>query len=139
MLHAKRMVLVPEQFLDNFWQKEDSSWKRPTEQKAKSLLNRELKADLNDPVVSDDIKAKQHQQHLNRFLHTARQLPNVTSEDLKTPAVQDLIDFKTPAIQDLLDVEVEKKKKKKSKKKVVFTIRRSKRKPKKIDWEEWGL
>jgi len=81
-------------FLEHIHRKEDSSWKWPTEQKAKSLLNRELKADLDDSSIPDDIKAKEHQQHLNRFLHTARQLP-VTESDR-------LIDFKTPLVDDLL-------------------------------------
>ena len=55
MQFGKRMVLVDEKFLENLWRKEDSSWKRPTEQKAKSLLNRVLKSDLDDPVTPDDI------------------------------------------------------------------------------------
>ena len=69
------MVLVDEKFLEHMWRKEDSAWKRPTEQKVKSLLNRELKTDLDNSNIPDDIKVKQHQQHLNRFLHTKRQLP----------------------------------------------------------------
>ena len=127
MQHAKRMVLVDEKFLEHFWRKEDSSWKRPTEQKAKSQLNRELKSDLDDPTIPNDVKAKQHQQHLNRFLHTTRQLP-------VAEASQDLIDLKT--VDDLLGLEPAKKKAKKAKKKVL-AVRRSKRKPKKVVWEEW--
>jgi hypothetical protein len=126
MQHAKRMVLVDEKFLENFWRKDDSSWKRPTEQKAKSLLNHELKSDLDNPSIPDDVKAKQHQQHLNRFLHTSRQLP-------ASEPTQDLIDLKT--VDDLLDLEIPKKKVKKAKKEVT-TARRSKRKPKiNFKWE----
>jgi hypothetical protein len=118
MQHAKRMVLVDEKFLENIWRKEDSSWKRPTDQKAKSLLNRELKSDLDNPVIPDDVKAKQHQQHLNRFLHTSRQLP-------VPETTHDLIDLKT-----VDDLEIPKKKVKPT------PERRSKRKPKnKIKWE----
>jgi len=97
------MVLVDEKLLEHFYRKEDSSWKRPTEQKAKSLLNRELKADLDDPSIPDDIKAKQYQQHLNRCLHTARQLTVTESETL--------IDFKTPSVDDLIGLETKAPKK----------------------------
>jgi len=48
MNHAKRMVLVDEKFLDNLYHKEKSSWRRTTDQKAKSLLNRDLQTDLDD-------------------------------------------------------------------------------------------
>jgi hypothetical protein len=131
MQHAKRMVLVDEKFLEHFWRKEDSSWKRPTEQKAKSHLNRELKSDLDDPNIPDDIKAKQHQQHLNRFLHTTRQLPAVEPETL--------IDLKSPSIDDLLGLKADsiKKKEKKAVKKAVFPVRKSTRKVKKIKWDAW--
>jgi len=119
------MVLVDERFLDNIWRKENTSWKRTSDDKAKSLLNRELKSNLDGTDIPDDIKAKQHQQHLNRFLHTARELPVV-----ETPK-EDLIDFKT--VDQLLELEPQKKKPKK-KKTVTLTVRKSKRKPKKINW-----
>jgi hypothetical protein len=145
MQHTKRMVLVDEKFLEHFYRKEDSSWKRPSDQKAKSLLNRELKTDLDDPSVPDDIKVKQHQQHLNRFLHTTKQLP------VPEPS-QDLIDLKT--VDDLLDLEPIKKKVKKDdgasglesvkkkikkeSKKASFPTRHSNRKSKKyFKWESF--
>jgi hypothetical protein len=125
MQHAKRMILVDEKFLDHLYKKEDSSWKRSSDHKAKSLLNRELKSDLDQPTVPGDIKAKQHQQHLNRFLHTSKQLP-----------AQNLIDLNT--VDDLLDLEPNKKKAKKEIKKASFPVRQSKRKSKKpIKWESW--
>jgi len=130
------MVLVDEKFLEHLWRKEDSSWKRPTEQKAKSLLNRELKSDLDDPSIPDDIKAKHHQQHLNRFLHTTRQLPVAEPGpliDLKTPAIDDLLDVKTKPVV------VETKQKIEKIKKAVSPVRKSLRKPKrrKIAWDTW--
>lgn len=130
------MVLVDEKFLEHFYRKADSSWRRPTEQKAKSLLNRELKSDLDDLSIPDDIKAKQHQQHLNRFLHTSRQLPVAEPEaliDLKTPSVDTLLDLKTN-----VDIEVPEKKKIKKVKKKVLAQRKSLRKPAKIKWEMWA-
>jgi hypothetical protein len=133
MQHAKRMVLVDEKFLENIWRKESSSWKKPTEQKAKFLLNNELKSDLDDPAIPDDVKAKHHQQHLNRFLHTTRQLP-VTSQDLITfePEVDNLLN-----LDDITKIDDLKVKPKKVKRKASVPIRRSKRKPKKVEWEEW--
>jgi len=127
MQNAKRMVLVDETFLEHLYQKEDSSWKRPTEQKAKSLLNRELKSDLDDPSIPDDIKAKQHQQHLNRCLHKTRKLP------VAEPEV--LIDFQTPSVDDLFGLSLPIKKAKKEKTKVL-AVRKSKRLAK-IKWDPW--
>jgi len=144
MQHAKRMVLVDEKFLEHMWRKEDSSWKRPTEQKVKSLLNRELKSDLDDTNIPDDLKVKQHQQHLNRFLQTKRQLPESNKDliDFEAPeSTKDLINFEPvknliePTVGDLLGSYSEPIKSKK--KKTSASIRRSKRKPKKIVWEEW--
>ena len=138
------MVLVDEKFLEHMWRKEDSSWKRPTEQKVKSLLNRELKTDLDDSAIPDDIKVKQHQQHLNRFLHTKRQLPEDVINFETPESKKDLINFEPtktviePSVDDLLDSYLEPiKSKRVGKRKASVSIRRSKRKPKKIVWEEW--
>jgi len=92
-----------------------------------SLLNRELKSNLDDPSIFDDIKVKQHRQHLNRFLHTTRKLP------VAEPEV--LIDFQTPSVDDLfgLSLLVNKEKKEKTK---VLAVRKSKRLPK-IKWDPW--
>jgi len=136
MLHSKRMVLVDEKFLEHVLRKQDSSWKRPVEQKVKSQLNRELKADLDDSSISDDIKVKQHQQHLSRFLHTNRQLPE-SSKEVPTEDFEEV----HPAVNDLLDLQAKQSQKKKRKKAPSVAIRHSKRtnkrKPKKIIWEEW--
>ena len=131
MQHAKRMVLVDERFLENIWRKENSSWKRPTDQKAKASLHHSLQTDLDEASLPDDIKAKTHQQHLNRLLHTSRQLPVVQ---------QDLISLE-PKVDDLLKLDVPEVKPADVKKKTDETPRRSKRrrqKPQKIDWETWN-
>ena len=112
------MVLVDERFLDNIYRKEP--WKQTSDDRAKSLLNHELKSDLDDSDIPDDIKAKQHQIHLNRFLHTSRQLPIVEA------AKEDLV------VDHPVEPEPEKKK---PKKKIKITIRKSKRKVKNIKWE----
>jgi hypothetical protein len=133
MQHAKRMVLVDERFLGDIWRKENASWKRPTDQKAKSSLHHSLQTVLDDSSLPDDIKAKSHQQHLNRFLHTSRQLP-VVQHDLISlePQVDDLLKLEFPEVKPAEVKEV--------KKKIVKPPRRSKRdrrKSAKLDWEEW--
>jgi hypothetical protein len=128
MQHAKRMVLVDEKFLDNFWMKEQSTWKRSSDHKAKSRLNHELQSDLDDPSIPNDIKAKQYQQHLNRFLYTARQLPAAAESEA-------IIEAPTKTVDELLDLVPIKKIKKA--KKIVLATRRSKRKAKKVKWEAW--
>jgi hypothetical protein len=81
--------------------------------------------------VPDDIKAKSHQQHLNRFLHTTRQLPVVQ---------QDLISLE-PKVNDLLKLDVELPEIKPLDTKKNVEVRRSKRgrrKSQKLDWEKWS-
>jgi len=139
MQHAKRMVLVDERFLENIWRKENLSWKRPSDQKAKTSLHQSLQTDLDNTSMPDDIKAKSHQQHLNRFLHTTRQLP-VVQQDLISlePKVNDLLklDVELPEIKP---VDVKKSTKKNAE--VMHSPRRSKRgrrKSQKLDWETWN-
>ena len=131
MQHAKRMVLVDERFLENIWRKENLSWKRSSDQKAKTSLHRSLQSDLDNTSMPDDIKAKSHQQHLNRFLHTTRQLPVVQ---------QDLISLE-PKVNDLLKLDVELPEIKPLDTKKNVEVRRSKRgrrKSQKLDWETWN-
>jgi hypothetical protein len=53
---AKRMVLVDERVLDSLQRKQDSSWRKSTDQVAKSKLNREMKNDLVDGDIPEDVK-----------------------------------------------------------------------------------
>ena len=87
-------------FLENIWRKENSPWKRTTDQTAKSSLRRSLQTVLDDSSLPDDIKAKLHQQSLNRFLHTTRQLP-VVQHDLISlePKVDDLLKLDLPEVK----------------------------------------
>ena len=134
---AKRMVLVDEKMLEykpmlqHYREKQDLSWKRPTEQSVKSSLSKGMKSTLTDPIIPDDLKAKQHRQNLSRFLQTKRKLieepqPIVEAEE------EPLIDLR-PTVDELLDsVKTKKKKKRKSE--------RVKKKPERyadIDWETW--
>jgi hypothetical protein len=154
MEHAKRMVLVDEKMLDGrLWQKpmehmlekitnkQDLHWKRPTEHSAKSLLSKQMKSVLNLDSVSDDVRAKQYQQSLNRFLHTDKKLP-----DRQQQQQQPLIDFatggtSTSTVDDLLDLKLkpEKKPKKARVSAVLSPMRKSKRlkKKTKFQWEDY--
>jgi hypothetical protein len=76
---GKRMVLVDEQWLEDVYRKQDSNWKRPTGQKVKSKLNRQMKKNLEENNVPDDGKVKLHNQSLARFLHTRRKIPEDTA------------------------------------------------------------
>jgi len=117
------MVLVDERLLDNLWKKQDLAWKRPVDYKLKTTLNSKLKTNLDDGSIPNDIKVKEYQNNLNRFLHTSHKQfeePASIIEELKP----------VPA----LDI----KKKKKPKKTPVLAIsprrKRIVKKPKKYDW-----
>lgn len=128
--------------LQHFQSKQDLSWKRPVEQLVKSSISKQMKSTLDEPVIPDDIKAKNYRQSLNRFLQSKRKLteepiaPNVgelldiTVEE-KKPTEEPLI----PTVGELLDIKPKKKKKKKKR-----TSERIKKKPERyadIDWEKW--
>lgn len=129
------MVLVDEKMLEykpmlqHYRDKQDLSWKRPTEQSVKSSLSKGMKSTLNDPIIPDDVKAKQHRQNLTRFLQTKRKL---IEEPQPVIAEEPLIDLR-PTVDELLDSKKKKKKKRKSE--------RVKKKPQRyadIDWETWN-
>jgi hypothetical protein len=120
MENAKRMVLVDEKMLDNMLRKQDMSWKRPTDQTIKHALSKQMRHELHDEMMPDDLKAKHYQQILSRFLNTKRTLPD---ESPITP----------------LPELIEEKKKKKTKS-VPVPTRHSKRTvktPKKFNWDQW--
>jgi hypothetical protein len=71
------MVLADKRVLDSQLQRKylDSSWRKPTDQVAKSKLNREMKNDLIDGDIPEDVKIKKYNQDLSKFLHTKRKIP----------------------------------------------------------------
>jgi len=75
MQHAKKMVIVDERLHDELW-------KRPIIDASKSYLSNKLQADLTSNDISDDLKAKQYQQTLNRFLNQKQQLPTPPEKPL---------------------------------------------------------
>jgi hypothetical protein len=79
---AKKMVLVDQRWLDYLIRrKEDSNWKRPIDHTAKSNLHRQMKSDLAADETADDLKVKQYNQNLTRFLHTKREQPQPIAEE----------------------------------------------------------
>jgi hypothetical protein len=138
MENAKRMVLIDEKIVDNMFRKRDTLWKRPTEQSAKHSLSKEMRLELEDISIPEDVKAKHYQQTLSRFLNTKRKLADEPLIDLNPSPT---------AIDDLLELNfaTAKKKKKKHKKKSITktqidSTRHSKRlikPPKKFAWEVW--
>lgn len=146
MQNARRMVLVDERLLDSnpilqhFQNKQDQSWKQPTEESVKTTISKGLKATLDDSTVPDDVKAKRYSHDLNRFLQTKRKLPDAPLVDV-TPTVDELLDLKTETPSP---EKPKKKKKKKIRKSVKLqkerTGSRAKKKPQRyadIDWERW--
>jgi len=106
--------------------KQDTTWKRAPDYKAKTKLNSKLKNNLDDDSISDDIKVKQYQNNLNRFLHTSRKQSEPPASFIEEPKPN--------------PVPVHDAKKKKHKKTPILAISlRSKRmgkKPRKYDWLE---
>jgi hypothetical protein len=91
------MVLIDEKLLDNLWRKQDTSWKRPVDYKAKTILNSQLKTDLDEYSIPNDVKVKQYQKHLNRFLHTSRK-QTVTPVAVVEPPEPEAVQRKTPKL-----------------------------------------
>jgi hypothetical protein len=70
------MVLVDETMLDNMLLKQDVSWKRPTDHTIKHVLRKQMRQELQDSILPDDLKAKHYQQSLSGFLNTKQTLPD---------------------------------------------------------------
>jgi hypothetical protein len=139
---TKRMVLVDERFLDHLYRKQDSNWRKPTDQVAKSKLNRQMKGDLDDYSHPDDLKVKKYNQDLVKFLNTKRKIVEETSSP--DESAKDKTTETSHSQTDLVDVAVEKIKRKKRKVSVPIPlirahINRPKRvriTPKKFAWDE---
>jgi hypothetical protein len=137
MQKAKRMVLVDERLLDHYQNKQDKSWKQPTEVSVKTSISKKLKATLDDPEVPDDVKAKRYSHDLNRFLQTKSKVPSVTIEDLldlkEEPTIDELLDLKEPQKEETSPPSSKKSRKKRESSRI-------KKKPQRyaqIDWERW--
>jgi hypothetical protein len=140
MQKAKRMVLVDERFLDSnpmlqhFQNKQDQSWKQPTEDSVKTSISKKLKATLDNPDVPDDVKAKRYSHDLNRFLQTKSKVPALTIEDLLDLKEEDeLLDLKEPVQKEETPSH-----KKPHKKRASSRIKKKPQRYADIDWERWG-
>ena len=69
---AKRMVLIDERVYNDVIQ----PWKRPPIDTLKSHLHNKLQTQL-DENVPDDVKAKQYQASLTRFLNIKQKIPDI--------------------------------------------------------------
>jgi hypothetical protein len=143
MENTKRMVLVDEKMLDvtsALQAKQDMSWNKPSDQTVKSNINKQMKSTLHDQSITEDVKAKQYRQQLNRFLQTKRKLPTVTEfrTKRKLPTANDSLDVKRPK-RDSASLTL-----KPGKQKSVVVLKRVskriKKKPQRyadIEWENW--
>ena len=138
---TKRMVLVDERFLDHLYRKQDSNWRKPTDQVSKSKLNRQMKGDLDDYSDPDDLKVKKYNQDLVKFLNTKRKIVEESSSPVESE--KDKTTETSHSQTDLVGV-AEKIKRKKRKASVAVPlirahISRPKRvriTPKKFAWDE---
>jgi hypothetical protein len=81
---AKRMILVDEREYNDLW-------KRSPIDTTKSHLSTKLQSQLTSSDVSDDVKAKQYQNTLSRFLNLKQRIP-----DLQPTALNGLIEEAAP-------------------------------------------
>jgi ATP-dependent protease HslVU (ClpYQ) ATPase subunit len=126
MEHAKRMVLIDERLVDRLYGKHESTWRKPTEQNAKSKLVREMKGHLDEQEISDDIKVKNYNQDLLRFLNIKRKLPD-NNEKVNLFTVKETVEPAKPRTKVRKAAEPLYKSRPK----------RIKKAPKKLDWTEW--
>jgi hypothetical protein len=128
--------------MQHFQNKQDQSWKQPTEDSVKTSINKTLKATLDNPDVPDDVKAKRYSHDHNRFLQTKSKVPALTIEDLldlkEEPTVHELLDLKEPVRKEETPSPSHKKSRKKSKKRASSRIKKKPQRYADIDWERWG-
>jgi hypothetical protein len=95
MDHAKSMVLVDEEILDNLWHKQDTMWKQPINHSTKHGLSKEMRLELGDVSIPEVVNAKHYQQFLSRFLNTKQKLMDELLIDWNPSpsAINDMIDL----------------------------------------------
>ena len=100
------MVLV-----DEAWLTGKEPWQKPLDIKTKSGLDQQMKSELGNDMISDDVKVTQYSHDLARFLNTRNKLA-------------DNIDQPTPQLL-------------RGSPKVESPKRRRQRAPKKFEWVDW--
>lgn len=126
---AKKMVLVDERFLEHLYRKQDSNWRKPADQIAKSKLNRQMKIDLDDSP--DDLAVKKYNQDLVKFLNTKRKIIEAANLDAESTK-----DKQTETSHSDIKSAV-KRKKKVSVPLITSRPKRVRKIPKKFAWDEW--
>ena len=157
MQNAKRMVLVDEKFLEEFYRKENHKWKRPIDIRVKSTLDRQMKSKLDDDVIADDVKVKLYNRDLSRYLNTRKKLPDefpVNEQLKKEQYIEEVKQQKEEEKQQQQKEEVKQQKEevletddvkktdtpKRKRKLSAFPSWRRERTvkiPKKLSWENW--
>lgn len=83
------MVLVDERILEHLYHKQDSNWKKSTDRVAKFKLPRQLKTDLNQNDIADDVKVETYNQDLTRLLNATTSI--VAEKDITAPVEENKI------------------------------------------------
>lgn len=82
MKSTKKMYLLDEMEYDRLVRplaiRNELSWKRPLETRAKNEEHRTMRSILDDESLPDDIKSKSYNQSLSRFLNTKSKIEDVT-------------------------------------------------------------
>jgi len=88
--------------------KNELSWKRPIDIRAKNEDSRSMKEILADTSISDDLKSKSYNQSLARFINTKTSLPQK-----QEAAAEPVVDESPDSIKPKPKAQPKKKKKKK--------------------------
>lgn len=136
MESAKRMVLVDEKWLDNLYRKhQDSGWRKPTDQTVKSKLNHQMKIDIDDATSPDDVRMKNYNQTLTRFLNTKRKIPKEL--DIISPVKASEVTEDKPTRKSKDKSGVKRRRKTLVIPSPIGRAKRVRKTPKKFDWVNW--
>lgn len=142
MQHAKKMILIDEREYERLIRpltiRNELSWKRPLDVRVKNNESKSMKSVLSDESLPDDIKAKNYNQNLTRFLNTKSKLPESNNINLINLDAEQ----QQPSINDLLNIAAEpvKKKSKTTEVKIQNSPKRTRtrrRRKKKIFDDQW--
>ena len=64
---------------------QDSKWRKPTDQTVKSKRNHPMYIDVDDETAPGDVKMKNYNQTLTRFLNTRRKISQEPQNNITSP------------------------------------------------------
>ena len=132
------MVLVDEKWLESVYRKQqDSNWRKPTDQTVKSKLNHQMKIDVDDETTPDDVKMKNYNQTLTRFLNTKRKIPQEPQNDITSPVETSQVTEDKPARKSKDASGVKRRRKTHVISSPFGRAKRVRKTPKKFDWLSW--